>query len=239
MTDSAAILLLLSAVSIAFLHTVVGVDHYLPFALIGKARRWSLRKTLGVTALCGLGHVVGSVVLGSVGILVGLALNKMEWIEGVRGSIAAWALIAFGLVYAAWHLVLSWRNHKHSHPHIHADGTLHVHEHNHHGEHLHSHVEEGDKVAITKWTLFVIFVFGPCEALIPLLMIPAYQHHWSLVAGVTVLFSFVTVLTMLASVAAVFYGLKFVPTKKLERNANVLAGLAIAGSGLAIQMLGI
>lgn len=239
MTESTIYLLLTSAVSIAFLHTLLGVDHYLPFVLIGKARKWKLRQTLSLTALCGLGHVVGSIVLGSVGIALGLALKKMEWVEGFRGSVAAWGLIAFGLMYAAWHMVQYYRGKRHTHPHIHEDGTIHTHEHDHHGAHTHVHEEAASKAKVTKWTLFIIFVFGPCEALIPLLMVPAYKHNWGVVAAVTLLFSFVTVLTMLATVTAVSYGLKFAPTQKLERHANAVAGLAIAGSGLAIQMLGI
>ena len=59
MTDSALQLLLGTAVSIGFLHTLIGVDHSLPFVAIGKARSWTLSKTLGLTAICGLGHVLG------------------------------------------------------------------------------------------------------------------------------------------------------------------------------------
>jgi len=50
-------LLLLTAMSVAFVHTLSGPDHYLPFMMIAKARNWSLAKTSWVTVLCGLGHV--------------------------------------------------------------------------------------------------------------------------------------------------------------------------------------
>ena len=55
---SEAQILLLTAASIAFLHTILGPDHYVVFAAMGKARRWSLAKTLRVTLVCGTGHVV-------------------------------------------------------------------------------------------------------------------------------------------------------------------------------------
>ena len=36
-------------------HTLAGPDHYLPFIVMGKARQWSLGKTMWITFLCGLG----------------------------------------------------------------------------------------------------------------------------------------------------------------------------------------
>tara|TARA_B100000609_G_C17222797_1_gene441784 strand:- start:18200 stop:18565 length:366 start_codon:yes stop_codon:yes gene_type:complete len=121
---------------------------------------------------------------------------------------------------------------------------MHTHAHLHHGEHRHT--EEGvgsssdaPEVNLTGWTLFVIFVFGPCEALIPLLMAPASQFHWGLVLAVTLTFSLVTIATMLFAVSAVSMGFRFVSLKVIEKHANTLAGLAIAMSGLAIQLLGI
>ena len=103
-------LLMLTAVAIGFVHTVVGPDHYLPFVAMAKARNWTRRKTMLVTAVCGVGHVLGSVVIGLVGIVLGASLHRLEWFEGLRGDLAAWALIAFGLVYMAWGLKQAWRS---------------------------------------------------------------------------------------------------------------------------------
>ena len=92
------LILLGSAATIAFFHTLLGPDHYLPFIVVSKARQWSLAKTTWVTFLCGLGHVVGSIVLGLLGIAAGIALKRVELIESIRGNIAAWFLMAFGIV---------------------------------------------------------------------------------------------------------------------------------------------
>ena len=238
MTESAASVLLWAAASVAFIHTLVGVDHYLPFILIGKARQWSVRKTVALTALCGVGHVIGSVLLGLVGLALGVAVQRMEIIEGVRGSLAAWGLIAFGLIYAGVSIVRTARGHKHAHAHAHQDGTLHDHQHDHHAEHGHGH-EVTQRAGLTWWTLFILFVLGPCEALIPMFMAPAFEHDWALVLAVAGVFSSVTVVTMLGMVTAGAYGLARLPVRNLERHANTLAGLAIASSGLAIQLLGI
>jgi hypothetical protein len=68
-------LLVGSALSIGFFHTLLGPDHYIPFVAMARAGSWTRRKALAVTALCGVGHVAGSVVLGMVGIAFGLTLT--------------------------------------------------------------------------------------------------------------------------------------------------------------------
>ena len=228
-----------TAASIGFVHTITGPDHYLPFIVIGRARNWSLSKTLGITALCGLGHVLGSVVLGFIGIGLGLAVGRLNVIEGVRGDLAAWLLISFGLVYCVWGLRKALRHDPHSHSHTHADGTVHHHHHSHHSDHSHPHVDEKSARSATPWALFVIFVLGPCEPLIPILMYPAANNSLAGLVGVAAIFSVVTIATMLTMVLLAERGIRLMPTRKLERYAHALAGLAIMGSGLAIQFLGL
>ena len=70
-------LLVLTAASIGFIHTLLGPDHYVPFVAMGAARRWTTRKTLLVTSLCGLGHVAGSVAIGMIGIAIGVSLSRI------------------------------------------------------------------------------------------------------------------------------------------------------------------
>jgi len=41
-------ILLLSAAFLGFIHTLLGLDHYLPFIVLGKARKWSYPKTLWI-----------------------------------------------------------------------------------------------------------------------------------------------------------------------------------------------
>ena len=94
--------LLITAASIGFFHTLFGPDHYLPFIVMAKSGRWSLRKTAFITFCCGLGHVLSSVVLGLIGVACGIAVNNLVEVESYRGDIAAWALIAFGFTYFAW-----------------------------------------------------------------------------------------------------------------------------------------
>ena len=204
--------LLTTAASVALFHTLLGVDHYLPFVALGRARGWTLGKVARITALCGAGHVVGSIALGAVGIALGAALGTLEWIESIRGALAAWGLVAFGVVYMAWAVHRLRR-----------------------GGHEHAHVAPR-----TFWGMFIVFALGPCEPLIPVLMAPAFAHDWVLVAQVTGLFASVTIATMVAAALVGTAGLGLAPAgARLDRYANLLAGGAIACSGLAIQLLGI
>jgi len=70
-------LLSVTAISIGFIHTILGPDHYLPFIVLSEAKKWNLRKTMFITFLCGLGHVLSSVVLGLIGIAVGISVKKL------------------------------------------------------------------------------------------------------------------------------------------------------------------
>jgi sulfite exporter TauE/SafE len=230
--------LTLSAAAIAFLHTLLGPDHYLPFVAMARARGWSLGRSLRITLLCGVGHLLGSVVLGVIGITVGVQLASLEWLEGLRGNLAAWLLIGFGLAYTAWGLRQALRNRPHAHWHSH-DGMTHSHVHTHHGGHAHLHAEATPGRSLTPWVIFVIFVLGPCEPLIPLLMYPAARESWAGVLAVTTVFGLVTVLTMLGMVFLSLKGLEKLRLPAFERYAHALAGSTILVCGLAIVFLGL
>lgn len=230
--------LIITAASIGFFHTILGPDHYLPFVMMSWARKWSGLKTALITVLCGLGHIGSSIVLGLIGVSVGIAVNKMEFVEGFRGNLAAWLLIAFGLVYLVWGLRRAYRNRPHVHSHTHASEAEHTHHHDHHREHTHVH-NDVTRASVAPWALFVIFVFGPCEALIPFLMYPALRGNgFGGVALVTFVFGAVTLVTMLSVVLFARAGVNFLPLARVERFSHAIAGAAILICGLTIQFLG-
>ncbi len=253
-----SLLLAVTAASIGLVHTLMGPDHYLPFIVLSRARGWSRRKTSWITLLCGLGHVGSSVALGLLGIGLGLAVGRLEAVEAWRGSVAAWLLIAVGLVYSAWGLHRALRRRGHTHFHFpvgrrlqavkhlqdHEHGVAHVHPdaslHHHHPEHRAGHPDHPERgVALTPWVLFVVFVLGPCEPLIPLVMYPAAVASWSGVALVTGVFAATTLAAMLAVVWLGSAGLDLLPLGRLERYSHALAGAAILLSGLGIELLGL
>jgi nickel/cobalt exporter len=232
------IILTVTAASIGFFHTLLGPDHYVPFVVMARARKWSIIKTSWITFLCGIGHIGSSVLIGMIGVALGIAVTKLEFIESFRGNLAAWALIAFGLVYFVWGLRKALRNQPHEHLHSHGNGRSHIHRHTHTEDHMHVHEKE-NTVNITPWILFTVFVLGPCEPLIPILMYPAMKESlWGLL-WVTAVFGGITVMTMLGTVLILHYGINFVSMGRLEKYTHALAGGSICLCGMAIQFLGI
>jgi len=231
------VLILVTTATVGFLHTVLGPDHYLPFIAMSKARNWSIKKTILITSACGLGHVLSSVIIGLFGIGFGIAVSELEIIESVRGEIAGWLLTGFGFAYLIWGLKKAFKNKPHTHIHLHENGVLHSHEHTHHKEHAHPHNEE--KKNITPWVLFTIFVFGPCEALIPIVMYPAATKSALGLILVTTVFGIATILTMLSIIIISLYGISLVDFGKFEKYTHALAGSTILVCGIAIVFLGL
>ncbi|MEE9499784.1 MAG: sulfite exporter TauE/SafE family protein [Candidatus Omnitrophota bacterium] len=227
------LILSFTAASIGFFHTIFGPDHYLPFVVMGKARRWPIAKTGLITILCGIGHIMSSVILGFIGIVLGVGVMRLEAFESFRGNIAAGALIGFGLAYFIWGIRRAIRNKPHEHTHVHGARGDHLHKHTHTGQHAHPHDKNGKN--ITPWVLFTIFVLGPCEPLIPILMYPAAKKSVMGLLMVTGIFGLVTIFTMLGIVIFASLGINFVPLGRLERYRHALAGATICLSGAAIQ----
>lgn len=235
--------LAITAFSVGFIHTILGPDHYIPFVAMARSDGWSLKKTCSITALCGVGHVSGSVMIGIIGLLAGTVLMRLEMLESFRGEAAAWLLIGFGLAYLTWGIVRAVRDLRHTHLHSHADRTVHSHTHHHDLEHRHVHLGDQSRSSVrtskrmvTPWLLFLIFAFGPCEVLIPLLMYPAAEADWITVIAVTMAFSVATIGTMLTVVLAAVFGLKFVQIPGLHRYSHALAGVAVLACGLSVKL---
>lgn len=244
--NNETIVLMTTAASIGFFHTLLGPDHYLPFVMMARAKNWNAFKTAWVTIICGLGHVLSSVVLGIIGIVFAIAVFKLESIESLRGDFAAWMLIIFGLSYFAWgihnlmrgklghtHLFGTHKNRYHSHDHDHEHSHDHESVHSHSHDHKHAHREN------TTWFLFIIFVLGPCEPLIPLLMYPAARSSWMDVTFVTLIFGLVTIATMLSVVLISVWGLAKVQLASFEKYMHPISGLVIFLCGIAVKFLGL
>ena len=210
-------LLLGTAASLAVVHTLLGIDHSLPFVALGRARGWALGRTLLVTALCGAGHVASSVLIGAVGVGLGIATDALLWLESARGELAAALLIGFGLAYAAW---AAWRG---------FGGRG--------GASLGGAVAGAHRV--TPWALFIVFVLGPCEPLIPLMVVPGMARDWLAVGAVVGVFGLLTVGVMLLAVAAAWRGVALLGAGRIGLHADVAAGLVVAASGAAVLFLGL
>ena len=82
--------------------------------------------------------------------------------------------------------------------------------------------------------MFIIFILGPCEPMIPLLYFPAAKNSLSGMGILIVIYTLVTLLTMLTMVLLGYYGLSFMKTSKMEKYVHALGGLTIFICGVGM-----
>ncbi|MDC7235316.1 MAG: sulfite exporter TauE/SafE family protein [Spirochaetales bacterium] len=210
------LILLISTFTVGCIHTLLGPDHYLPFIALSKSNNWSYKKTIGITTACGIGHIASGLILGLLAVSVGTILTRLDFIETVRGEIAAWSLTVFGFIYCIWGIKNAFRKNDSS---------------------QHSHGHEKDS---SPWILFLIFVFGPCEPLIPLIIYPAVTNSLFHTTAVVLVFGLSTLICMFLTVTVSFYGLKkLIRFPFMERFGNAMAGGVIGSCGLAMAVFGL
>jgi len=214
--DQSLIILLFSTFMVGCIHTLIGPDHYLPFIALSRSRNWSLKKTVSITTVCGLGHILSGLILGVAAVSIGSILTQLEFIETVRGEIAAWSLTAFGFIYCIWGIKKAA------------------------GRKTHGHSHDSSKRETTPWILFLIFIFGPCEPLIPLIIYPALSNTIFHTILVVLIFGLSTLLVMLTVVIFSSFSLKkLLGFPFIERYGNAVAGGIIGSCGLAMSFLGL
>ena len=139
----------------------------------------------------------------------------MSAAESHRGEIALWLLIGFGIAYTVWGLKKA-RDYKHEHV----------------------DAETLKSKTITLWTLFAIFVLGPCEPLIPLMFL-ATEYGWAGIAMVSLAFSAMTIFMMLAQSLLAYAGIQLIRHDIAERYSHAFAGFVIFLTGAFVMVLGI
>ena len=216
--------LVVAALTLGSVHTLAP-DHWMPFAALARAEGWSARRTAGITALCGLGHVTVSVLLGVVSVFLGLQLLQ-TFGRGLE-SVAGLLLIAFGGVYGLWGLHRAVQSRWHDH------GRGHTHWHRGH-PHAHAHAHGA---RLTPWMLFLLFCADPCVAVIPL-MFAAAPLGWGSTLAVVAAYELSTVGTMVALVLPARAVATAVRSTWADRYGDALAGGVIAGVGLAVVSFG-
>lgn len=221
--------LLATAATIGVVHTLLGPDHYVPFIALARARGWSVTRAMRWTLVCGMGHVVGSISLGLLGVAFGIGVSRLEAIESTRGEIAAWMLITLGILYLAWGLHRASR-HRVTCTEGRPAGC---------GCHAGSAAAARKHRGMTAWILFLVFVLGPCEALIPVLMYPAATAGYREVALVTGVFAVATVLTMALVVGLGIAGVRTLSFGRVERFGHAIAGAIILACGIGLRFLGL
>lgn len=225
--------LIFSAVTISCLHTATGPDHYLPFIVLSRSRKWTLSKTMIWTVICGLGHILSSVIIGLISVVLGWQLSKLTFFQNIRGNVSGWCLLFFGIVYLLWGLRQAYQNKPHKHFDVYETGDIYVYEH-----------REGqvilpqDRTKVTPWILFAIFVMGPSEPLVPLLFYSGTQRSTFQIVLLISVFAIITVLTMTAMVLMGIYGYSFFKTEKIERFIPAIGGAIVTICGVGMVFFG-
>ncbi|AFL97859.1 hypothetical protein [Ornithobacterium rhinotracheale] len=225
--------LAITSISISFVHTASGPDHYLPFIVLSKSKRWSMFKTTFIVIICGLGHVLSSVLLGLVGVFLGWQLNKISWFQDIRGNVSGWALLIFGVAYLVYAIIQVVRNKPHKHFDVMGD-DVYVYEHNHS-----EIVMPQNRIKVTPLVLFAIFVMGPSEPLIPLLFYSGINRSVTEIVVLIVSFTTCTVLTMLLMVMLGRYGYTLIQSQNFEKYMNVISGAVVTLCGVGVVFFGL
>lgn len=225
-------LLIITVLSISAVHTFSGPDHYLPFIVLSRSKKWSLNKTLFWTALCGIAHVLSSVILGILGIFLGWSIKKTFHIEAIRGGFAAWMLLSFGILYLIYALYNLNKNKVHKHFDASQDGEIFVFEHQ-HGQ----NIGTNKRYKVTPWVLFFIFASGPSEPMIPLIIYPSINYSLSKVGVLIAFYTFATVLTMLAMVVVGYYSAHLFTFKNYEKYLETISAAIIVICGIGMVFL--
>jgi threonine/homoserine/homoserine lactone efflux protein len=130
--------LLLAAAAVGFGHAVLP-DHWVPLAMLARARRYPLRRVLRQSGAAAVTHILLSLLLGGVLILIGLQFR--ETVQRHEDMIVGGLLLTTGLIFLV--LELAGRGHRHTgHVHSHdagSHGEHHGHEHHGHEHHPHEH----------------------------------------------------------------------------------------------------
>jgi nickel/cobalt transporter (NicO) family protein len=127
-----------AAAGVGFGHAVLP-DHWVPLAVLGRARRYPLAKIARLSGLAGVAHVLLSIVLGALIIVVGLQFRSS--VASAQDAIIGGLLIAtglgFGVLQATGHGHHHHHDHDHDHDHDHGGGHSDGDEHRHGDAHEH------------------------------------------------------------------------------------------------------
>lgn len=241
--NSSVAALLLGAFSIAALHALIP-SHWLAFALVGRAQKWTTRRTLTITALAGTGHVLLTVALGLLLALAGKGLLRAIP-PAVEHAAAAGLLIVLG-VYFVW----SGQRHEgcHHHGHKHdaeaaplnaasqvgaAIGTPSANEAgaNRHG--IAGRLGEGRTIMSA---LVLGMTLSPCLDLLTI-YVAGVGVSWTVLAAISAIMAATTVGMMTLLVWLTLRGLERVRLTWLERNEGAVVGGALIALGVLLFFL--
>lgn len=193
----------------AFLHAALPT-HWLPFVLVGRAQGWSLSRNLLAVTAAGLAHVASTVVVGSLIVAAGLALDAV--VAGLLPWLSAALLFGFGGFYLIRSVVRRPAT---------AGGP---------GMDL---AEPTVSHAAAFWGLVGVMALSPGEVLLPIYMSASGEGAAAL-ALLTLVFAVGTVAGMAAFTLLARAGASVLKLERWARYEGAILGLALIAIGLLI-----
>jgi len=225
--DSNLVTLLGGAFLLSLLHGLIP-NHWVPFVLLGRERKWETGRIVLVTLLGGAAHLSSTVLVGVAIGIAGYALSL--WFETVLRWAAPVILAAVGL----WVL---WRGHgchdEHRYGEEHpAEGLSHNQAHD-QASHLryHGHYHFSVRDLRTIGTLCAMMFLSPClelEAYYPV----AAHRGWLGIIAVSVVYMIVTVGVMMTMAGFAARSLEQLRWSFLSRHETKLSGALLVALGL-------
>ncbi len=215
--------LLAAAAGVGFGHAILP-DHWVPLAVLGRTRRYSLSRIARLSGLAGIAHVLVSLVLGAVIIAIGLRFRST--IQSAQDTIIGCVLIATGLGFAVYELT----GHDHGHGHDHHDHDHHDHE---HGALTDQHPRRGGIKSLAA----VMVPFGaaasPDLTILPVFL-AATTAGIATAVGSLVIFAAVTIGTIVGLTLAAARGGYEVRGEWLERWGNAITAIVLVVIGALV-----
>jgi len=227
--------------SVAFFHAAIPT-HWLPFVLAGRGQHWSNGKTLTVTVLAGLGHVLFTTALGMFVVWGGIETKHLT--GNVFPFLAGGVLIVFGFYYISRQVGGSGHGHHHlfakDHHHHHHD---HHRDHDHgHDEHAdHGHAENSAPIGQKSDTavilgLLAVLTFSPCEGFLPVYL-SGIDYGWDGFLLLSVVLAGATLTGMVVFTWLSLAGLEGLKLAALEKYESTILGGLLVVLGIAVMVL--
>lgn len=231
--------LLAAAAGVAFGHAVLP-DHWVPLAVLGRARRYPMAKLARLSGLAGIAHVLLSVVLGVVIIVIGLQFRGT--IERAQDTIIGCLLIATGVGFMIFELTGHGHSHSHSHDEHHHSHAGHEHGHededDHDGHaHDHDHAELPHERRGPRGLAAVMVPFGaaasPDLTILPVFL-AATTVGVATAVGALLIFAVVTIATIVTLTLVAAKGGYQIQGQWLEQWGNAFTALVLVAIGVLV-----
>ena len=224
--------LLAASAGVGFGHAILP-DHWVPLAVLGRARRYPLSKVARLSGLAGVAHVLLSITLG--GVIIAIGLQFRSTVQSAQNTIIGSLLIVTGIGFVV--LELSGRGHSHDpneHGHSHHQGP---HTHEPHGDGDHDHYGHAHERRGIRGLAGVMVPFGaaasPDLTILPVFL-AATTAGVATAIGSLVIFAAITIGTIVGLTLASTKGGYQIRSQWLDRWGNAITALVLVVIGALV-----